>query len=122
MWLSRKIVYEQPEGDTAALGTVTIGGDDAAVMTDGERRNAKVISPGGYCWQPAASDSVLVLKGNELYVPGMLQTGRQIAPGEVLIYSDEAQIRLTNDGKVKISGDVYIDGDLYVNNVKMEVP
>lgn len=122
MWLSRKIVNERPEEDAAALGTVTIGGANAAVMTDGERRNAKIISPGGYCWQPSASDSVLVLKGNELYVPGALQPGGQIAPGEVLIYAKGTQIRLKNDGKVEIAGDVYITGDLYVNDVKMEVP
>ena len=75
MWLSKRIVQETPEFEPATLGTVSIGGEDAAVVTDGEKRNARVISPGGYCWQPSASDSVLVIKGNELYVPGVLQSG-----------------------------------------------
>ena len=87
MWLSKRIVQETPEFEPATLGTVSIGGEDAAVVTDGEKRNARVISPGGYCWQPSASDSVLVIKGNELYVPGVLQSGGALQPGEVLIYS-----------------------------------
>ena len=70
MWLSKRIVQETPEFEPATLGTVSIGGEDAAVVTDGEKRHARVISPGGYCWQPGEQDSVLVIKGNELYVEG----------------------------------------------------
>ena len=121
MWLSKRIMYEIPEPDSATLGTVSMGGENAAVVTDTEKRDAKVISPGGYCWQPSASESVLVIKGNELYVPGKLQEqARSVAPGEVMIYSQNAQITLRNNGDIeirgdlKVSGDVRIDGDLHV--------
>lgn len=122
MWLSKRIMQESPEADAATLGTVSIGGDDAAVVTDREKRRAKIISPGGYCWQPNVKDDVLVVKGNELYLAGMLQKSGQVEKGEILIYSESASIRLKNDGKIEIDGDVHISGDLYVNDQKMEVP
>ena len=81
MWLSKRIVQETPEFEPATLGTVSIGGEDAAVVTDGEKRNARVISPGGYCWQPGAGESVLVLKASQTYIPGALQTAQaELAP------------------------------------------
>ena len=119
MWLSRRIVQETPELEPATLGTVSIGGEDAAVVTDGEKRNARVISPGGYCWQPSEADSVLVIKGNELYVPGMLQSGKALAPGEVMIYSRGASIRLRNNGTIEIDGRVEITGEAFINGRKV---
>lgn len=116
MWLSKRIVQETPETEPATLGTVSIGGEDAAVVTDGEKRNAKLISPGGYCWQPSEADSVLVIKGNELYVPGRLHDGGEISPGEVRIYSNGASVWLKNDGTVEIRGEVRIIGEAFVNN------
>ena len=32
MWLSKRIVQETPEFEPATLGTVSIGGEDAAVV------------------------------------------------------------------------------------------
>ena len=126
MWLSEQVMRRHTEPDPATLGTVSIGGED--VVTDGEKRAAKVISPGGYCWQPDAAEEVLVVKGNELYVPGKLQKSpRALAPGEVLIYAGSSEIFVSRTGveitgKVQIAGDVRITGDLYVNGTKMEVP
>ena len=134
MWLSEQVMRRRAEPDPATLGTVSIGGEDGAVVTDGEKRAVKVISPGGYCWQPDAADEVLVVKGNELYVPGKLQKSpHALAPGEVLIYAGGSEILLTRSGveitgklqiagNVQITGDVHIAGDLYVNGMKMEVP
>lgn len=119
MWLSRRIVQETPESEPATLGTVSIGGEDAAVVTDGEKRNAKVISPGGYCWQPSEADSVLVIKGNELYVPGMLQSGGALSPGEVMVYSRGATLRLKNDGTIEVQGRVEISGEAFINGRKV---
>lgn len=117
MWLSKRIMHEAPEEDAATLGTVTMGGDDAAVVTDSEKRSARIITPGGYCWQPSAKDSVLVIKGNELYVPGMLQSSAaELDAGEVRVFSNGASITLRNNGRIEI------DGELYVHGQKMEVP
>lgn len=123
MWLSKRVMREENPEDAAAIGTVTIGGDEPAVLTDAEKRRAKIVSPGGYCWNPAATDCALVFRGNELYLAGMPQEGtRGLQPGEVLVFSKGAGIRVGNDGTIRLSGDVFIEGDLYVNGQKMEVP
>ncbi len=128
MWLSEQMMRRHTEPDPATLGTVSIGGEDGAVVTDGEKRAAKIISPGGYCWQPDAADEVLVVKANELYVPGRLQKSpRALGPGEVLIYAGQSEIWIKSSGvqitgKVEINGETRISGDLYVRGVKMEVP
>ncbi|MBQ1264284.1 MAG: hypothetical protein IIY04_02580 [Oscillospiraceae bacterium] len=119
MWLSKKAVRAEEERDAATLGTVSIGGSDAAVVTDGAMRNARLITPGGYCWQPSAADSVLVIKGNELYVPGVLQQAAELEPGEILIFSDAASVRLKNDGKIEIDGRVFVTGNLFVNGKRV---
>ena len=61
MWLSKRVMADRDAEDPATLGTVSIGGKNPAVVTDAEKRQAKVISPGGYCWNPAATDCVLVV-------------------------------------------------------------
>lgn len=81
MWLSKRVMADRDAEDPATLGTVSIGGKNPAVVTDAEKRQAKVISPGGYCWNPAATDCVLVVKGNELYVAGMAAGGHEGAQG-----------------------------------------
>lgn len=55
MWLSKRVMADRDAEDPATLGTVSIGGKNPAVVTDAEKRQAKVISPGGYCWNPAAN-------------------------------------------------------------------
>ena len=107
-------------GGAAGTGTVrNIYGTIGAVVVRRLR---------GYCWQPDAAEEVLVVKGNELYVPGKLQKSpRALAPGEVLIYAGSSEIFVSRTGveitgKVQIAGDVRITGDLYVNGTKMEVP
>ncbi len=123
MWLSKRVMADRDAEDPATLGTVSIGGKNPAVVTDAEKRQAKVISPGGYCWNPAATDCVLVVKGNELYVAGMPQEGTKgLRTGEVMLFSKGASVKVTNDGKILLHGDVYVQGDLYVNGQKMEVP
>lgn len=120
MWLSKRIVHETPPEEAATIGTVSIGGAEAAVVTDGEKRNARLISPGGYSWQPEAADSVLVIRGNELYVAGALNGAEALAPGELRIYSHGAEIRLKNDGKIELVGCVEITGDAFVNGKRVK--
>ena len=116
MWLSKRIVQETPEFEPATLGTVSIGGEDAAVVTDGEKRDVRIISPGGYCWQPGAGESVLVLKASQTYIPGALQTAQaELAPGEVMVFSNAARLVLRNNGDIEVKGRVRITGRLFVN-------
>lgn len=123
MWLSKRSIHEPHDEDAATLGTVTIGGADAAIVTDTEQRRAKIITPGGYCWQPSVRDSVLVIKGNELYVSGMLQERTDgLAAGEVRIFSNGASITIKNNGRVEIDGSLSVDGELFVHGQRLEVP
>ena len=101
---------------------IDIGGEDAAVISDAEKRSAKIISPGGYCWQPSAKDCVLIVKGNELYLTGRLQDkAKDLATGEVRVFSGGSSVTLRNNGKVEIDGDVYINGNLFIHGTKLEV-
>lgn len=52
MWLSKRVMAEQNAGGPATLGTVSIGGKNPAVVTDAEKRQAKVISPGRLLLEP----------------------------------------------------------------------
>ena len=116
MWLSRRITHPETEPETAALGTISMGGSRAAVVTDGEKRDVRIISPGGYCWQPGAGESVLVLKASQTYIPGALQTAQaELVPGEVMVFSNAARIVLRNNGDMELKGKVRITGRLFVN-------
>ena len=48
-------------------------------------------------------------------MPGVLQSGGALQPGEVLIYSGGASIRLKNSGEIELSGRVEISGEAFVN-------
>ncbi len=114
MWTSgkgRPLAVQEPE---AELGTVTLGGDPAAVLVGGERRMLPVFSPGGYCWRPAPGDKVLVLKtGAEREEPcvlGKAQAGDALAPGEVRVSGGgDAAVRVTGAG-VELLGQVRVNG------------
>ena len=62
MWLSGQ--HKRPadcgEGQT---GIVTVGGSEAAVLLDSERRGLEVYAPAGYYWTPEAGQRVLVIRG-----------------------------------------------------------
>lgn len=120
MWLSKRITHPETEPETAALGTISMGGSRAAVVTDGEKRDVRIISPGGYCWQPGASQSVLVLKASQTYIPGALQQAQgSLAPGEVMVYSDAAQVVLRNNGDIELRGKVRVTGRLFLNGKEL---
>ena len=62
MWLSgqQKRPADRGEGQT---GIVTVGGGEAAVQLDSERRGLEVYAPAGYRWTPEADQRVLVIQG-----------------------------------------------------------
>lgn len=114
MWTSKpapRLPSEEPWADT---GTVTLGGDPAAVSLGGERRQVPVYAPGGYQWRPAAGDQVLVLKAGAQRespcVAGVCCQSGELSPGEVRISSGSGQIRLW-DGQVEIQGQLWVNGE-----------
>lgn len=101
------------------MGVTTIGGGSASVMTRGEQRDLEVFAPGGLVWQPAAGDTVLVVKGGtgcqEQCVVAAETTGAApdgMAPGELFLYSSgEASIYLRRDGGISVKGNGSAEGD-----------
>ena len=119
MWLSSRLRPAVPTAD-ADLGTTTIAGGSAGVLTRGEVRDLPVYGPGGYVWQPAGGDAVLVIKGGpggeEQCVTGMRQgtVPKGMLPGEVYLYGPgDNSIYLRKDGTVEIRGTLVINGEFY---------
>lgn len=129
MWLSRQLKTESPSAD-ADLGRISIAGDRAGVVTRGEVRSLPVYGPGGYVWQPASGESVLVIKGGtggaETCVAGAEQGSAPVGmkPGEVYLYAPGGtSVYLRSDGtlelrgKIRLAGDVAVAGSLTINGL-----
>ena len=120
MWRSSRLRPAVPTSD-ADLGTTTIAGGSAGVLTRGEVRDLPVYGPGGYVWQPAGGDAVLVIKGGpggeEQCVAGAKQQVPEgMKPGEVYLHGPgDGAIYLREDGTVELRGTISIRGQLVVN-------
>ncbi|MET0016449.1 hypothetical protein [Oscillibacter sp.] len=129
MWLSSKT---RPTAATSGsdLGVTSISGGSAGVVTKGEMRQLPVYGPGGYSWQPATGETVLVIKGGtggeESCVAGVKQgkAPSGLLPGEVYIHAKGGSVYLKNNGTVEVQGDrivlkgrVDVSGSLYINGV-----
>lgn len=127
MWLSKQtrpgVVTSESD-----LGVTSISGESAGVVTKGEVRRLPIYGPGGYVWQPAMGETVLVIKGGtggeESCVAGTKQTDAPagLRPGEVYIHGKGCGVYLKNDGTVEVQGSgivlkgrVDVTGELYIN-------
>lgn len=113
MWLSEKMSEKEPAAQSAAVGTVSLEEEAPAAVTDTEIRALRVLSPGGYRWQPALGQEVLVLKGPAPALLGVQEPGETLESGEVLLFSRGASVKLCNDGSIRITGDVHVNGKIY---------
>ncbi|MCI9444411.1 MAG: polymer-forming cytoskeletal protein [Oscillospiraceae bacterium] len=122
MWLSKSIALRQSaarEGAAADMGTTTIGGGSASVMTRGEQRDLSVFSPSGVIWQPKAGDTVLVIKGGaggqEQCIIAADTAGaapEDLVPGELYLHSSrDTFIFLRADGSIAVKGNLSAEGD-----------
>lgn len=118
MFLSKR-EWRQHGGGAALTGMVTLPGDPAGAWLEGERRGVAVYAPGGYHWMPGLGDEVLVLKsgesGEQPCAVGVPAGWEGLQPGEVLITTGEASLKLEPDGTIRITGTVKVSGDLLVN-------
>ena len=120
MWLSKQTRPSVPTAD-ADLGTTTIAGDGAGVVTRGEVRALPVYGPGGYVWLPKSGEKVLVIKGGpggeEQCVAGARQqVPAGMAPGEVRLSGPGGTvIYLKENGTIELQGNIVIRGGLVVN-------
>ena len=113
MWLSQKISARPLAAEMLRRGQVTIGGEQPAVLTDGEEREARVLSPGGFSWRPAPMDPVLISRGEDCCILGRLQDLCGLEPGEVRLHTGAAAISLLPDGSIRFTGRVSINGVLW---------
>lgn len=106
MWLSRREGHEKKESAEAQTGPVTLSGGELGVWLEGERRGVAVFSPGGYHWAPRVGDQILVLKagenGEQPCAVGIAES-ESLEPGEVLIKTGSAAVRLSPGGALQLS-------------------
>ncbi len=110
MWLAQQFCptdRRQPSG----FGEITIPTQTAAAMAGGrEQRLLPVISPGGYIWAPAVGQRVYVLREGTPCILGVHPPEETLSPGEVLLYSGNASLKLSPNGEIRLTGQVFLNG------------
>lgn len=113
MWLSQQLSRTgQHSCAEISTGRVTIAGDRAAVMLEGERREVPVACAGGITWTPAVGDDVLVLHSDEgeRYILGLAGgAGEMAPPGEIILKCGDNSLRIGRDG-LEIKGTLLLNG------------
>lgn len=125
MWLSgqQKRPADHGEGQT---GIVTVGGGDAAVMLDSERRGLEVYAPAGYRWTPEVNQRVLVIQGQG-EIPCIVGVRQDSArPQSVGVSANSVSVSGQNvtvqaGGNAAVAGQsVELRGRVLVNGVLLE--
>ena len=123
MWIARKLTESRTPQLSAEQGVVTIGGEEAGVLTGSESRGIPLVQPGGFAWRPKDGSGVLILKDAEgkSYLLGTVgavpRPDIEMADGDVCVYSDRASICLRSGGRIDLSGEVYLNGTLLRTDV-----
>ena len=119
MWLGKRTAQSRAARQTD-VGLVTIGGDDAGVYTNLEKRQLAAFSPGGYFWLPEKDQNMLLLRAadGENCIAGaeQAQCPQSLKPGEVFIMSagNAAHLYISNKGNISILGNVTLDGNVSI--------
>ena len=125
MWLSgqHKRPADRGEGQT---GTVTVGGDETAVMLDSERRGLEVYAPAGYRWTPEVDQRVLVIQGQG-EIPCIVGVRQDSArPGSVEVCADAVDVSgqdvsvRAEESAVVAGKSVDLQGQVLINGVPLE--
>ena len=112
MWLSEQLAHGAEKTDAEiSTGKVTIAGEQAAVMLQGERRGLGTLSPAGIIWAPAAGDEVVVMQteDGERFIMGTASGGQSVRPGEIILSCGENSITIGKTG-IELRGSVRING------------
>ena len=120
MRLSQQLKTQNLSTD-ADLGKISIAGGSVGVVTRGEVRALPVYGPGGYVWQPASGETVLVIKGGtggeETCLAGAEQKNMPegMEPGEVYLYAPGgASVYLRKSGVLELRGNIHLLGNVEV--------
>ena len=118
MWLGEKT---GKMGDAARshakVGTVSVGGESAAVITCGEQRNLIVGSPQVMYWQPGAGQQALVMETDdgERFILGVVAAhAPSLGEGEICLRCGETWLKIGRHGEISAEGEMHIDGNVYI--------
>lgn len=113
MWLSKREGHEKKEPADALTGPVTLSEGELGAWLEGERRGVAVFTPGGYHWGPKVGDQILVLKagenGEQPCAIGVAES-KSLSPGEILIETGDALLRITPGGSIAVTGTFTVNG------------
>ena len=116
MWLSKQLSGSAAEQTVAEFGSVTMEGNNTAVVTEGEKRGVSTVFPGGYAYRVQTGETVAILHcGNTDLIQGTIldRVPDELEPGEVKITAaGGAAILLKNDGNILLQGNVTVSGTL----------
>ena len=116
MWLSEKAAGNKAfSGTETEVGTVTIGGANAAVQLSGENRDLGLLSPGGIHWRPEKNAQVMVLQTSdgERFILGSAEADTEaLEDGELCLSCGGVKLKIGRGG-------VYITGSLFLNGVEI---
>lgn len=115
MWVSSQTKKRELGSGQAQVGVVTTAGQQSGVYLGTQRCWLPVMAPGGYRWRPKIGEQVLVIKtGAEgesaCVLAGQEVPGEDLLPGEVELYAPKCGLKLTEDGRVDIRGDLFVNG------------
>ena len=79
-----------------------------AQLTGADNAKLEPVSPGGFAWQPAVGEQLLVYQN--LAIGSMKQCPVTLAPGECCLFTPTAYIHLTADGGIRLHGSVQVNG------------
>lgn len=125
MWLAKKTSeIDDLHSFGSQVGVVSVGGRNPAVVSDGETRNAEIVSAGGVVYIPRVGDEVLLerTRDDERIIIGRLTSGvpEGLSEGEIYIStSGGGVIHIKNNGAIEISGTVCLTGRTEINGVLM---
>lgn len=119
MWLSEQVRRKNAGGASAGVGGVTIGGESAAVMLNGEYRGLKTLLPEGIYWRPGAGTQVMVLTTDdgERFILGTADE-QDIPPldeGELCLKSGKSWLKFGADGVISAEGEIQVNGNVQLN-------
>ena len=126
MWLSgqHKRPVDCGEGQT---GIVTVGGDEAAVQLDSERRGLEVYAPAGYRWIPEVGQRVLVIQGpgETPCIVGVRQGSARpdrvdISAKDMSVSGQDVSVQAERD-TVVAGQSVDLRGEIFINGEPLEV-
>ena len=105
MWLSRQMHRAEPARESLQGATVQTA--LAQIATD-EHQTLQLAAPGGFAWRPKVGDRLLVFKGFAFANSAACPV--ELAPGECCLYAQNAYVRLTEDGRIELHGQVVLNG------------